>query len=199
MTKKNLLTPDEKPTMQKGIYVICILLFLLLFIFDLLLPLGVAAGVPYITVVLVSLWSPKKNFTLLVAFFSSVLTIAGFYLSPPGGEMWKVLVNRSLALFAIWVTAFITLQRKTADEKRLEALRREHQTIEDTKILRGLLPICASCKKIRDDQGYWNQIETYISNHSDAQFSHGLCRECIEKLYGDKDWYKKNKKKQDSE
>jgi PAS domain S-box-containing protein len=50
--------------------------------------------------------------------------------------------------------------------------------------LSGLLPICASCKKIRDDQGYWSQIETYISEHSAAQFSHGICPECGEQLYG---------------
>jgi len=51
------------------------------------------------------------------------------------------------------------------------------------KTLRGLLPICAGCKRIRDDKGYWNQIEVYVRDHSDADFSHGFCPECIEKLY----------------
>jgi CheY-like chemotaxis protein len=51
--------------------------------------------------------------------------------------------------------------------------------------LSGLLPICASCKKIRDDKGYWNQIEVYISDHSEAEFSHGVCPECARKLYPD--------------
>ncbi len=59
----------------------------------------------------------------------------------------------------------------------------EHSTRE-IKTLRGFLPICAGCKKIRDDQGYWTQIETYISQHSDAEFSHGLCPECALRLYG---------------
>lgn len=49
--------------------------------------------------------------------------------------------------------------------------------------LRGILPICASCKKIRDDQGYWNQIEAYIQEHSDAEFTHGICPNCAKKLY----------------
>ena len=53
------------------------------------------------------------------------------------------------------------------------------------KKLSGLLPICASCKKIRDDEGYWNQIELYISNHSEAEFSHGICPVCAKKLYPD--------------
>jgi len=54
---------------------------------------------------------------------------------------------------------------------------------ENIKVLSGLIPICASCKKIRDDKGYWQQIETYISLHSEADFSHSLCPECTAKLY----------------
>jgi hypothetical protein len=55
--------------------------------------------------------------------------------------------------------------------------------LESVKTLKGLLPICASCKKIRDDQGYWNQLEIYIREHSEADFSHGLCPECVKKFY----------------
>jgi hypothetical protein len=69
-------------------------------------------------------------------------------------------------------------------------LEKLHETIEELKaslskvrILSGLLPICASCKKIRDDKGYWNQIESYISDHSEAEFSHGICPDCFKKLY----------------
>ena len=51
------------------------------------------------------------------------------------------------------------------------------------QVLSGLLPICASCKKIRDDKGYWNQIESYIRDRSDADFSHSICPECTKKLY----------------
>jgi hypothetical protein len=51
------------------------------------------------------------------------------------------------------------------------------------KTLKGMLPICASCKKVRDDKGYWNQIEAYVSDHSDAEFTHALCPECAGKLY----------------
>lgn len=53
------------------------------------------------------------------------------------------------------------------------------------RTLSGFIPICASCKKIRDDQGFWNQIERYISEHSDAQFSHGICPDCMQRLYPD--------------
>lgn len=55
--------------------------------------------------------------------------------------------------------------------------------LEEIKTLRGIIPICAHCKKIRDDGGYWQQLENYISKHSEAEFSHGICPECIKKLY----------------
>lgn len=57
--------------------------------------------------------------------------------------------------------------------------------LNSIKTLQGMLPICSQCKKIRDDKGYWNQIESYISEHSEAEFSHGVCPECSKKLYPD--------------
>lgn len=57
--------------------------------------------------------------------------------------------------------------------------------IEKIKTLSGLLPICSNCKKIRDDSGYWEQIESYIGTHSEAEFSHSICPECIRELYPD--------------
>jgi len=59
------------------------------------------------------------------------------------------------------------------------------EALARVKTLSGLLPICASCKKIRDDRGYWQQVEGYIQRHTEAQFSHGLCPECIHRLYPD--------------
>ena len=56
---------------------------------------------------------------------------------------------------------------------------------EEIKTLRGFLPICSYCKKIRDDQGYWTQIESYIQKHSEAVFSHGICQDCAKKHYPD--------------
>jgi GAF domain-containing protein len=65
-------------------------------------------------------------------------------------------------------------------EKRNQELER---ALNEVTILQGFLPICASCKKIRDDKGYWNEIERYIEQHSRAQFSHGICPDCAKKLY----------------
>ncbi len=86
--------------------------------------------------------------------------------------------------------------QKAYEEIKIEIKERKHAQIEKdnlivelkdaltkVKTLSGLLPICASCKKIRDDSGYWNQIESYISDHSEAEFSHFICPDCAKKLY----------------
>ena len=71
--------------------------------------------------------------------------------------------------------------------ERTAALQQETRQLQEAlanvRTLRGLLPICAACKKIRDDKGYWNQLELYIQQNSDAEFTHGICPECIHKLY----------------
>lgn len=62
-------------------------------------------------------------------------------------------------------------------------LKELQNALNEIKTLSGLIPICASCKKVRDDKGYWNQVEDYIEDRSSAQFSHGICPDCVEKLY----------------
>ncbi|RPI05823.1 MAG: response regulator [Ignavibacteriae bacterium] len=70
-------------------------------------------------------------------------------------------------------------------EEREKLIHELQYALENIKTLEGLLPICSNCKKIRDDQGFWNQVEGYISKHTDAKFSHGICPDCSMKLYGD--------------
>jgi PAS domain S-box-containing protein len=73
--------------------------------------------------------------------------------------------------------------RKLMEKEREKMLSELQESISRIKILSGMLPICASCKKIRDDNGYWNMLEVYIRDHSEAEFSHGLCPDCVRKLY----------------
>ncbi len=77
--------------------------------------------------------------------------------------------------------------KKLSQRKRLSQSCKN--ALSDIKQLTGLLPICSHCKKIRNDKGYWQQIEQYIYEHSDAQFSHGICQECAKKHYPDLDLY----------
>jgi PAS domain S-box-containing protein len=103
------------------------------------------------------------------------------------------------------VETVICISKNITNRKLAEIeLKKEHdkllQALKEIKTLSGLLPICSSCKKIRDDKGYWNQIESYVSRNSEANFSHGICPECSDKIYGDEDWYIKMKgKKKDAE
>jgi len=78
-------------------------------------------------------------------------------------------------------------ERTAAEKKRNKTILKLQQALDEVKVLRGILPICASCKKIRDDKGYWKQIESYIKDHSEAEFSHGICPDCAKKLYPDFD------------
>ena len=100
---------------------------------------------------------------------------------------------------AVHITRDIT-QRILIQNEREILVKELKNALTRIKTLNGLIPICSTCKKIRDDKGYWNLIESYIESHSDAAFSHGICPECSDSLYGEKDWYidmkkKKNKKK----
>ncbi len=74
-------------------------------------------------------------------------------------------------------------ERRAAEQERERLLAELQSAAAEIRQLQGLLPICSSCKRVRDDSGYWNQIETYISAHADVRFSHGLCPDCARKLY----------------
>jgi len=77
-------------------------------------------------------------------------------------------------------------ERKIAEEERDRLISELTSALSKVKKLSGLLPICASCKKIRNDEGYWNQVEEFISERSEAEFTHSFCPDCVEKLYSDK-------------
>jgi hypothetical protein len=96
-------------------------------------------------------------------------------------------VSEYAYLLVVMTMAYALLSRFVDLQAAVEELnaaleRRVEEALADIKVLRGLIPICAWCKKIRDDQGYWNQIEVYVAEHSSATFTHGLCPDCAVKL-----------------
>lgn len=155
------------------------LLFLLLtfgtaaiFVIDLWVPSGVAVPMLYPTGVLLTGWLPKPKHTLLIAASSSLLVLAGLFISLTDSARLVVITNHLLALATIWLTAGLILLHKQREEK--------------VKHLTGLLPMCSSCKKIRDDKGFWSRVEQYFEeHHADLQFTHGLCPACSKQLYPD--------------
>lgn len=102
------------------------------------------------------------------------------------------IVSLAVGLFILILLFFQKQEmdnRKKAEAGRNELIGELQEALKEVKQLSGLLPICSYCKKVRDDKGYWNQIETYIQDHSDAKFSHGICQRCAEKHYPDYDVY----------
>lgn len=90
------------------------------------------------------------------------------------------------------------ISRRRAEEKEREELIDQLQkTLSEVRALRGILPICSCCKKIRDDRGYWEQVEEYIAKYIEVQFSHGLCEECAEQMYGGETWFQEIRDKKE--
>lgn len=83
------------------------------------------------------------------------------------------------------ITSQDITERKLAELDRIKLIEKLQAALSEVETLRGLLPICASCKKIRDDHGYWNHIEAYLSKHAHAEFTHTLCPECVKLFYPD--------------
>jgi AmiR/NasT family two-component response regulator len=105
--------------------------------------------------------------------------VGAYLLKPPKAAEIERAITIAMARFAdMMELRRLNAELQIRNQKLQEALIK-------VKTLRGLLPICASCKKIRDDQGYWQQVEVYVRDHSDAEFSHGLCPDCARKLYPD--------------
>lgn len=105
--------------------------------------------------------------------------VAGFifFLGPTGGGTDRIVDVLEVVLFALVGLGITWL----AHHLRAATLRAE-KALEQVRMLTGLLPICAWCKKIRDERGYWQQLEQYIIEHSEARFTHGLCQECARRL-----------------
>lgn len=142
-------------------------------------------------------WSVNRKAGLLLSLLSSLVIfiadyLAGKSLMPTFVELW----NFSIHLGFFSLTTFLIALLKSELDEHIKLIAALKDSLNEIKVLSGMLPICASCKKIRDDKGYWNQIEAYISEHSEAQFSHSICPDCTEKLYPE--IYKKMKQNESS-
>ena len=110
----------------------------------------------------------------------------------PSGRQWfeahisPIRKVDGMPRMVVWVAFSITKLRDTITEKD-NLIRELQRALGEIKTLRGILPICIHCKKIKDDQGYWNQLESYIHSHSEVDFSHGICEDCARKYYAEYD------------
>ena len=129
----------------------------------------------------------------LVGIFDTILDYFFFY---PGQSFLELVASdvprheiyiRFLFFVCFIVFGFICAKvisklKKTEEEKE-KLINKLQKSIKEIKTLRGFIPICASCKNIRDDKGFWNQVETYLKKHSEVEFTHSICPVCAKKLY----------------
>ena len=125
-------------------------------------------------------------FQRLLAAPGLVVTVQYRYRTRAGGWTWMEAVASNHLddpeVRGVVATSRDITARKRAEEEREHLLAELREALARVKTLTGLLPICAWCKNIRDDQGYWERIETYLAHHTDARFTHGLCPSCEKKV-----------------
>jgi hypothetical protein len=134
----------------------------------------ISFGIFYFLPIWLMTWHFRRRVAIL---FSFLCALVWFLVDDASGVQYSIAIipfwNATARL--VYFLSFTFLLAYSQEQLR--------QTKEEVKQLSGLLPICASCKKIRDDEGYWQEIESYLHSHSDTRFSHGICPECAKKLY----------------
>ena len=142
---------------------------------DLVTPLGVADWlIEVILVWVATVWGGRRE-VQVVTVIASATMIAGLWSSPATAvPFWMGALNRLVAIVVMWTMANVADRRQAAEQAQREAA-------AELKRLQRLLPICAACKSIRGEGGEWHRIEAYLSAHSGAQLTHGLCPSCAAK------------------
>jgi PAS domain S-box-containing protein len=139
---------------------------------------------------LFSLEEAEKRMTVVKRAFASAETIV-FEVRVPmarGGDHFYLTSVKPIQDAGGRVVSVVCISKDITDRKRIELEREQviqelQAALAQVRTLSGLLPICSSCKNIRDDKGYWIQIEDYVRNHSEADFTHGICPDCRGRLY----------------
>lgn len=128
--------------------------------------------------------------TTITIFFSEVLVMVVLLYMPFLSSYQAAFVDAMLLIIVIFPSLYFFIfkpqnqqiaQRRRAESEKDTVIVKLNMALAEVKTLRGIIPICAWCKKIRDDKGFWQQVETYVSSRSDAIFSHGMCPECVDK------------------
>jgi hypothetical protein len=145
-------------------------------VLDAITPLGLAVWLLQVVLVWVAtLWANRREM-IAVSILCATFIVLAFVLSPRTGSMtWVDQSNLLLGLGTVWALTHSCLRRIATEDARRKAARELGQMFA---ILSGLLPICAWCKRIRNDTGTWEQLEIYVRNHSRVEMTHGMCQEC---------------------
>ena len=129
--------------------------------------------------------------TASTIFISEILIMMLMKFLPPLAALPEAILDAVLLILMVFPSLYFfvfKLQSQHIEQHRLAEVDKDiliaelHKALEEVKTLRGIVPVCASCKKIRDDNGFWQQVDVYLSTYSDAMISHGCCSECAERI-----------------
>ena len=151
---------------------------------DSLFPLGVASGMLYVPLVLLCQPANGRRWLLPVVVVSTVLIVLDLVLAIGGARSpeWVYLTNRFGSTGVLWTVALL-LRRSFRLEAAQHAAASRAAALAERRVLAGLLPICAACKRIQRSDEAWQSVEAYIQANSEASFTHGMCPSCLVSLY----------------
>lgn len=149
---------------------------------DCVTPRGVNEGMLYAIIVILSASARERRLTIALSCVITVLIGVGLAISPPGCALWLVIINRNLTMILVWLVTAVMVRRIRVEHQRDAALRDHESAQAHISLLHGLLPICAWCKQIREPDGRWVKLESYISQHSGANVTHSICPDCKDRV-----------------
>jgi len=172
----------KKPT--PFIWAVGLLLNLIIGVTDYLTGVDLRIEIFYLIPIGILSWLVNRYAGIIMSVVSTITTVTANLLA---GQVivnyfiyyWNILVHFGFFIVAVYL---ISEEKIISDNNKI-LIDKLHKSLDEIKTLSGLLPICSACKKIRDDDGYWRQIEHYISEYTDTRFSHSICPDCKEKLY----------------
>lgn len=156
----------------------------IVFAVDSLFPLGVASGMLYVPLLLWCQPANGRRWLLPVAAASTVLIVLDLALGLGGASSprWVYLTNRAGSTAVLWAIALLIRRSIRLEDARANAVERA-AALAERRVLGGMLPICAACKRIQRSDDAWQSLEAYIQAHSEASFSHALCPSCLHSLH----------------
>ena len=136
---------------------------------------------------------------LIVAIGFMTDTAAVLKYTPNAARVWVRLVEISIFATGVFIVSLLVINAYRKEREKIDTLNKAliqknnelTSALSEVKTLQGLIPICANCKKIRNDAGFYESVEEYITQRTDADFSHTVCPDCMETLYGDEPWFDK--------
>ena len=156
----------------------------IVFAVDALFPLGVASGMLYVPLLFLCQPADGRRWLVPVAAASTVLIVLDLALGFGGSAspQWVYLTNRAGSTVVLWTIAVLLRRSFRLEAENNEAVERA-AALAERRVLGGMLPICAACKRIQRSDAAWQSLEAYIQANSEASFSHGLCPSCLISLY----------------